>query len=257
MAGFVLYCDDSGTHEDSPFAIAACYVATPPQWEQFTRNWQEAAEGFGVFHMADFVAKQKQFSLPEWQDEGKRNRTLKRLITIISTRRRMGFSAAVDKRGYDAEVPVAMRQKHKLGNNHYSFAVRMCMAKVLKWRLKYKYTEPVEFGFDQMSKGRGEINAIFEEALREGDDAALIHGISTDAGWSFHSKKEKIPLQGADILAWEALYHMRKVFLDRRQDARRRSFEALLNGPMDPGYHDTDSLRAWVEHVRRRTRATW
>ena len=129
-----LYCDDSGTHDASPFAVAACLVAPVIQWEHFVKDWEaaDAAEEFGVFHMADFVARRKQFAQPKWLDQEKRERTLKRLINIITTRRKMSFYSVVEKAGYDAEVPRTMRKRYKLGNNHYSFAVRMCMAKVLK-----------------------------------------------------------------------------------------------------------------------------
>lgn len=257
MAMFTLYCDDSGTHTESPFAVAGCFVAPVLQWEHFAKDWQAAndAEGFGVFHMADFVAKKKQFEVPEWQDDAKRDRTLKRLINIINTQ--IGFFTAVEKAGYDAHVPQAMRDKYKLGNNHYSFAVRMSMAKVLKWRMKYDYKEPIEFVFDQMSKGKGEIDAIFEEALEEGDEKALVHGISRDAGWSFQSKAEVLPLQGSDILAWEALYDLRKVYLALCEKARRKSFQALIAGPIEGGFHDSGTLPNWVAHVRARTNATW
>jgi hypothetical protein len=56
---FTLYCDDSGTHAQSDVAIAGCYISTVEQWQEFRRNWDEinAREDFGVFHMADFVAK--------------------------------------------------------------------------------------------------------------------------------------------------------------------------------------------------------
>jgi hypothetical protein len=256
---FTFYCDDSGTHSESPFAVAACFIAPILQWEHFERDWKTAndSEGFGVFHMADFVAKQAQFAAPEWLDETKRDRTLKRLINIINTRRQVGFYAVVEKAGYDAEVPQPMRGAHDLGNNHYSFAVRMCMAKVLKWRMRYGYKDPVKFVFDRMSKGAGEINAIFEQALKEGDEKALAHGISREVGWSFENKSKFIPLQAADILAWEALYHMRRVFLAHSQTARRKSFQALSERLTEGGYHDSDSMRKWVAHVRARTNATW
>lgn len=161
----------------------------------------------------------------------------------------------VEKAGYDAEVPQGMREQFKLGNNHYSFAVRMSMAKVLKWRMKYNHTEPIHFAFDQLTKGRGEIDAIFNEALKEGDSRALAHGISREAGWSFQSKARVLPLQGADILAWESLYYMRKVYLGNGK--MRRSFQALLDGPVERGFHDGNTLRKLVAHVKARTNATW
>jgi len=255
---FALYCDDSGTHAQSPIAVAAGFVAPMLQWEHFRKDWKaaDAAERFGVFHMADFVAHQKQFALPEWRDERKRDRTLRRLINIITTRSHLGFFAAVEKSGYDDEVPQALREKLKLGNNHYTFAVRMCMAKVLKWRTKYGHKEPIKFVFDQMSKGKGEINAVFEEALREGDEQALLHGISRDPGWSFESKGTTLPLQAADILAWETLHYMQKVYLPDVKETIRKSYSALIK-ISDRGYHNRETLRKLVAHIKNRTGGTW
>ena len=34
-----LYFDDSGTDGNTPVAVAACYVSTKKQWDEFVRNW--------------------------------------------------------------------------------------------------------------------------------------------------------------------------------------------------------------------------
>jgi hypothetical protein len=206
--------------------------------------------------MADFVARKRQFALPEWQDDQKRHRTLCRLINIIVTRARHGFYSAVEKLAYDEEVPQVFKDKRKLGNNHYTFAVRMCMAKVLKWRMNYKYGQPIEFVFDQMSKGKGEVNAVFDSLLEEGDEAALVHGVYKN-GWSFESKEAVWPLQAADILAWESLHHMRKVRLAKQPEELRASYAELMKIPTGKGIHDRETLRRWVEHIRTRTGGRW
>jgi hypothetical protein len=251
---FTFYCDDSGTHTQSDIAVAACFVADATQWDHFVKDWNAAneAENFGVFHMADFVAHQKQFALPEWQDDQKRARTLKRLINIINTRKRMGFFGAVEKAAYETEVPQDLRDRFKLGKNHYTFAVRMCMAKVLKWRMKFGHNEPVQFVFDQLSKGRGEIAAVFEEALKEGSEKALAHGITRETGWSFRNKAEVLPLQAADIFAWEALRHMQKVHLPEIKENPRKSYAALVDRASDEGFHNKESLRKWIGYLRDR-----
>src|SRR5574340_1459803 len=150
MANFALYCDDSGTHPESQIAVAACYVGTVDQWKHFNREWSEAndAEDFGVFHMAPFVAHKQRFALPEWQEEAKRERTLRRLIGTINRRARIGFFGVVEKQAYEEEMPSDLKEEMKFGKNHYSFAVRMCLAKVFKWRWHYKIQEPVQFVFD-------------------------------------------------------------------------------------------------------------
>jgi hypothetical protein len=251
MAMFALYCDDSGTHSESPVAVAACFVAPVLQWEHFVKDWNAAneRENFGVFHMGKFVAHQKQFALPEWQDEPKRDRTIKRLINIINTRRQHGFVAAVEKSAYDSEVPKHLRERFSLGNNHYTFVVRMCLGNVYQWRRKYGYKEPVQFVFDQMTKGSGEINAIFEHALEEGPEKALLHGISREVGWSFQSKSQVLPLQAADILAWESLHYMQRVFLPEIKEKSRKSYDAITETSTVRGYHNRESLRKLIEHL--------
>jgi hypothetical protein len=99
MPMITLYCDDSGTHVNSIVAVAGCYLSTVEQWAEFQSNWDAAnqREHFGVFHMADFNAKQKQFSNPEWSNSHKRDRTIRSLINIIKTRARFGIACAVVK----------------------------------------------------------------------------------------------------------------------------------------------------------------
>lgn len=81
-------------------------MSTVEQWAHSERNWGDAdrREHFGVFHMADFVAKQKQFSAPEWTDQQKRDRTIRALVNIVKTRARIGFAAVVVKSAYDEVI---------------------------------------------------------------------------------------------------------------------------------------------------------
>ena len=97
MAMFTLYCDDSGTHTQSSIAVAACFVAPARQWEHFVRNWKEAdaAEQFGVFHMADFVARKEQFALPEWNEEQKRHRSCFAILDHPGINHRIAVSSGV------------------------------------------------------------------------------------------------------------------------------------------------------------------
>jgi len=202
MPSFALYCDDSGTHAESDIAIAGCYITTVEQWQEWKRNWDEvnAREKFGVFHMADFVAKKKKFALPEWQDDVKRDRTIKALINVTTTRMRFAIAAAVVKSAYDEIVPADMRPR--LGKNHYTFAIRMCVAFIENWREQHGYTEPMQYVFDRLTKGKGDIDDAFSIAASGGSEAVRRYGIYND-GWSFESKESIIQLQAPDIWAYE------------------------------------------------------
>jgi len=123
------------------------------------------------------------------------------------------------------------------------------MGKILKWRMRHNYRGPIQYVFDRMSKGTGEIGAAFEMALEEGDDRAMFeHGIFKD-GWSFQDKAVVLPLQGADILAWESLRHMRKVVLAEPPSKPRKSYRELARVCMDKGIHDQESLGNLVTHL--------
>ena len=251
---FTLYCDDSGTHPKSDVAVAGCYISTLEQWTEFKRNWDEAnaREHFGVFHMADFVAKKKPFDTPEWNDQPKRDRTIRALINIIKTRARIGFSAVVVKSVYD-EIIVNGKLKDKFGDNHYAFAVRLCTAMVNRWREKHGYAEPVQYVFDRLSKGKGDINALFEKLVTGGQNAMNRYGVFKDC-WSFQDKAEVVQLQAADIWAWENYRYMVNCFMPKRVQglelsAPRLSYLALRSSPCMVKYHVKESLQELARQV--------
>ncbi len=255
MAMFTLYCDDSGTHAQSDIAVAACYVSTVEQWERFKRSWDEAdeKERFGVFHMADFVARKEPFDSPEWAEQAKRDRTMNRLINIIRTRVRIGFAVAVVKSAYD-EIILGSEFKDKFSPNHYAFAFRVCTALVDRWRSKYDHHEPVEYVFDRLTKGKGEINSLFERLLRGKEDASRRYGVYADC-WSFQDKARIVQLQAADIWAWENYRYVKDCFLpkhyERISKTPRLSYLELRRSPVEVRYHLRETLQALVEKVKR------
>jgi hypothetical protein len=101
-----------------------------------------------------------------------------------------------------------------------------------------------------MSKGKGEIDRVFEHHLSGGDEAAMEVGI-TRRGWSFQNSRVILPLQAADILAWETLWHMQNVVLREPKKQIRRSYNALLELPFHGGYHDQESIRKLVAHWKK------
>jgi hypothetical protein len=251
---FTLYCDDSGTHSQSEIAVAACYIAPVSQWDKFTDEWNRAndIEHFGVFHMADFVAKQEQFAKPEWADKQKRDRAIKRLINIIQTRAQFAISCAVEKAAYDETAAEnsdhAFWRAHK---NHYTFAIRHCISYVEKWRRKYKYRDPIQYVFDRLSKGKGEINRQMELAASGKEAALRVYGIQKD-GWSFQDKSVVIQLQAADIWAWENYKYTIDSFLPAKEyrEPARQSFRALQRVPHVIRLHNRATLIELAKRMR-------
>jgi hypothetical protein len=249
---FTLYCDDSGTHKGSDIAVAGCYISTVEQWEHFMRNRQEIneREHFGVFHMADFVARKKRFAEPEWQDEAKRDRTIRALVSTIKTRAQIGFSAAVVKSVFDEVITDDIRAR--FGSNHYTLAIRLCIGLVNRWRDKHGYREPVQYVFDRLSEGKGEIDEMFNIYVSGQDDALRRYGIYKDC-WSFQDKAQVVQLQAADVWAYENFRYMRDCFIPedetKLKKMPRRSYRALRESPVQVRYH----VRRTLDELARRT----
>lgn len=261
LSMFTLFCDDSGTHAKSEVAVAGCYVSTVEQWTECKRNWEEVnqRENFGVFHMADFVAKQEQFKAPEWQDQTKRDRTVQARINLIRTRAQFGFAAVVDKAAYD-DVIVNGHHQHRFGDNHYAYCIRICTAMVNRWRETTHCEQPIQWVFDRLSKGKGDIDAIFNILVSGGDDAMKRYGIYKDC-WSFQDKSQVTQLQAADIWAWENYKYAVNTFFPRRGGKpfkpARLSYLELNKSAVSVKYHARESLQELVKEIDdwQRTRA--
>ena len=213
MYDFEIYWDDSGTHKESPIAVAACYVATKEQWDLAVREWSEvqAVEGFGAFHMADFMAHPSVGKKPfcDW-DQRKRDRVYYRLASIINTRVRMGFALAVPKKHFDTYL-LSTLMKDEQGKEHFTFAVKSVLGWVAEWHERYGLGKSVQYVFSLMSKGKGEIMQIFD-LLKEHPEIAQRLGFKyrDPDGLMFQNMESFKPLQAADILAWNTYNFMQR-----------------------------------------------
>jgi hypothetical protein len=256
MAMYTLYCDDSGTHEQSEVVVAACLISTIDRWDNFLSEWCKASrdEEFGVFHMADFEGNHPPFGASEWRDTIKRKRTLERLISIIRDSVMMGYAVGIVKKDYDAVVSKTIRDKFGLGKNHYTFAVRSMIGRIHKWRAENHITQPMNYVFDRMSKGKGEIIKQFDTPIRHPEHGLRDFGMFNGC-YSFADKAYIVPLQGADICAWEALRYMTNVAMrppEKRQSVRD-SYSRLYQPPIRVQWHNKDSLGQMVKTVKNHT----
>jgi hypothetical protein len=211
---FTAYFDDSGTDRNSDIAIAACYVSTKRGWDGFVDEWDRARweESFTCFHMADFIAPPERKFKPwcDW-DNRKKDHVYTRLTKIINENKMVGIAVAIPKAVWDA-VPERIHRHY--GREHYTFAVRMCLNRILRWRADSMIKLPVRYIFDwemHNTQKREEISRIFELIGKsQNQEVAGLLGLEPQ-GYGFEHKEEFKPLQAADILAWQMRSHMRKI----------------------------------------------
>lgn len=210
MFDFQTYWDSSdATPSDDnlpafPMVIAACYVSTKTQWDEFNRNWKKALdqEGLSFFHMTDFMASRERGVKPycDW-DQPKRDRFYYRLANIIRTRIRAGFVFGLPTESFDLHTPEHF--KRDLGKRPFTFAVRSVLDLLSQWYAVYGSGKSVQYVFDRMGKGSGEITAIFDIAKERPEWAARLGVLTNESdGIAFENKEFFRPLQAADILAW-------------------------------------------------------
>jgi len=244
MFEFENYCDDSGTDGKSPIAVAACYISSKAQWDEFVRNWNDVLrdEEFDYMHMAEFVAKPDAGHKPfcDW-DNTKKNRVYEKLASIINSRVRKGFGVAVPKEAYDRIAP--QWYKDRFAKDHYTYAVHCCIGLIAKWRAQYNITSPVHYVFDQGSP-QAQIRAVWD-VLASYKPTAEKFGLRPK-GWGFQDKRIYKPLQAADILAWQMRNHMRRVMLEGKDDETscHPGFRALRQDrPMQLGFFTDAQLQ--------------
>ncbi|HUY12755.1 MAG TPA: DUF3800 domain-containing protein [Terriglobia bacterium] len=252
---FRVYFDDSGTDANSDITVAACYVSTKRGWDEFVTEWDRARwqEGFDSFHMAEFTAPSEHQHKPycDW-DEVKKNHVYERLAKIINQNKRIGIAVAVPKENWN-RTPERIRLH--FGTEHYTFAVRLCMMQIAKWRKKSLISLPIQYVFDwemNTSRKRKEIDTIFEIFSNPAHEhLAEVYGVEPE-GYSFQRKENFKPLQAADILAWQMRSHMHKIWLHDQDDLSlcHPGFRMLREDQeMDLGFMTEEQITRFVEKV--------
>jgi hypothetical protein len=251
IAVYETYLDDSGTNAQSEIAIAAAYVSTEPGWRKFCREWDEArlSEGFDFFHMAEFVAPREQGHKPwcDW-DNSKKDRVYERLARIINENKRIGVGVAIPKKLYDS-VPQRIRDHY--GNEHYTFAVRMCIMQIAEWRAKSAISLPMQYIFDWEKPGTPKHQEISSLMTNVHEKLMPYFGLDT-GGYSFQTKRTFEPLQAADILAWQVNNYMPKIYPEGEFnfDKCHKGFKLLrLDQEMNIGFFSESNINDWLKRI--------
>jgi hypothetical protein len=247
------YVDDSGTSAQSDIAIAACYVSTESGWRRFVGDWDTVRidEGFDTFHMVEFVAK-REYGYEPWchWNNTKKDRVFLRLARIINDHTRIAVGVALPKKIYDA-VPQRIRDHY--GNEHYTFAVRMCMMEIYWWRAQSFISHPMQYIFDWEKPGSPKHTEITQLMSNVHPKLQPLFGLDT-GGFSFQHKEKFKPLQAADILAWEMNAYMPKIYPqgESEEDLKKLhpGFMAIREHPeIKLGFYTPANIKSWVDKV--------
>lgn len=194
MAFLRAYFDESGTHDGSLFTVVGGGLARESTWLAIAGQWRSALRKYGAsaFHSTDFSNSRKEFA--GW-DEAKRRNFIGALLNIITNESITLIVSSVPNQTFDTVV----QEFPDLTMTPYHYCCEMCMHKIgFKLQTK-KRVEPVAVTFEAGQKANSPVFGYFFARMNDAGWQKLYRIKSVD----FLSKKEAIPLQVADLIAYE------------------------------------------------------
>ena len=196
------YFDEAGTDASKPAVAVGCYIATTDQWKAFNEDWRWLRDEVGVkeyFRRAD----QESF----WRHDETKHWNRDQQICIYQAQHAFiqayslkGFAGAVIKTDYDDVITGVDRTA--LGNP-YEFCLRHCLAGIANWLAAERPDDRISYFIESGAEGAGHLKAAFTLFLND-PELRKANRLEDPHSWSFVGKKDAVPLQAADALAYEA-----------------------------------------------------
>jgi hypothetical protein len=197
------FFDDSGVESDAnaPYVCMAGYVADISYWVPFVMQWQDLLQKHDMktLHMREFIHLRGDIKDRGW-DTQKRDAVLAELIHAIKKSRLVGIGVGIDGVTWKSEI--ARLKKAAGGKGWWPSPQEMCFFRIMKlFNLRMErdgQNDAVSVVFDsdpQFSPGRLKLFAKIKE--RDAGARRRFVAITFGDPWAY------IPLQAADLLAWE------------------------------------------------------
>lgn len=198
---FTAYYDESGS-PDAHAVVVAGFVASDEQWKEFERNWNHSLRRFGIsrFHAVEFAQSVGEFA--KWKGHEKhpdlraeRQWFLRQLLAHIKLRARFCCSHVVRMVDYRKVNGVYFLDAVQ----PYALCGRTAVKSVAEW-------------VDRNRLSEAQVQHVFEDGAKH--KGFLQKRLIKDKGFEpiFKKKDEAVPLQAADLLAYETLVGIRGIF---------------------------------------------
>lgn len=228
------YMDESGVHDGSPVLTVAAYIARPGQWREWTKKWNVAKRPIKVVHAADVANLTGE--LKGWTEAQAAALAVK-LLPII---------AEADFPGVVIGIHMEEFRKAMAGRDDLRRIFGSPYAACFQWVVQVILNIQAEHGSNQRIAFIHECNDYRREA-REGFKWIQAHGnpqgslISLDFG----DKATYVPLQAADILAYEGNKRLR----DPDRDERRPW--TALKGALIAAHYGRENMAELISRLEK------
>jgi hypothetical protein len=203
--------DESGIHDGSPVVTVGAYFGRPKQWETFNKRWTAKKRPIHVYHATDAQNLKGEFK--GW-DAAERDKLVAGLLPIIPASGVAGIVIGIQMNDFLAAMK-SHPDLRKMFGTPYTACFQWTVQRVLEIQRKVKNRERLAF-FHECNEYQAEALESFEW-VKKNSNANKI-----DMRLKFGTKQDYVPLQAADVLAYEGNRRLRDP-----SGPERRSFKAL------------------------------
>lgn len=208
------YFDDSGTHGSSEVVVWGGLMGTESQWVRFQKDWSAklarplpGKPPLRRFHMAECEARNGEF---RGYSDAEKDAVIHDFRQIILDAGVYGYAAGVVIADWN-EI-IGSKSVGRFSDADF-FCMTLCVLNAARFARDFTEDQSISLAFDdrkEHSEANKLVLSIFEEASNTHTGSEHV------AGMSFLPNGKFVPLQGADMIAWETYNHAKTW---RRPDA--------------------------------------
>ncbi|HEY6183905.1 MAG TPA: DUF3800 domain-containing protein [Terriglobales bacterium] len=221
------FIDDSGSGGDSPWFVLAGYIGTAESWDVFGDSWRTVLNGPPRL---DYFKASEAESLREngqWAGVSvdQRNAIINSLIHVIGKHALRSISVRVNQTDYNEIIKPYVPP---VWDHAYYYLFTGFMAAATSAEKYFGKNDPIEFYFDNTDKKlKKRSRMLYGQVANIPQFRNRVHDIH------YEDEKTVLPLQAADLLAWQ----IRRRFCIEEQP--RPQFEAAINCPPERSFNHT------------------
>jgi hypothetical protein len=237
------FIDDSGSGGDSEWYVLAGYLGTVDGWNSFHDQWKQVLLEHPRIEYFKSSEAESLRSDGQWAGVSKEQRDAKidRLIEVVGRCSRRAICARMRQRVYDelvkGEIP-------PVWDSPYYFLFPSVIAASINIERLDGEADPVDFVFDSDEKHEKGSKRLLPSLLpMQSYYGSLVNMIYGD-------EKKVLPLQAADLLAWQT----RRAF-SVPSEPRRRHFDAARNSPPEEPHEfimTRSMVKSMIQEIRER-----
>jgi hypothetical protein len=225
VAQLKAFIDDSGSGGDSPWFVLAGYLGAAEAWDAFDRRWRAALDGppkLEYFKHSQMYRPETQWG--QFKSEGQRNERLDRFIEVIGGHALRAIYVRVKQQDYDEIIEPYVPP---MWRNPYYFLFIGFLSSATSTERWAGTSRKIEFFFDNNQEVEKPSQRLYSQVCGLPQFAGSVEGIH------YKDEKQFLPLQAADLLAWE----VRRRF--SVEEPERPQFEMALNCPSEKPFVHT------------------